>query len=95
MIDGCESVSGARIPLPKRFDMIAAETLRADVTGRTGDIILTADAVSVLTTPALQLLMALRDRQAARGDALYIGTPSDAFLACIRTLGVSLDRLHT
>ena len=84
-----------RTALPGRLDLAAAVALRSDFVDHAGDLILDASDVSLITTPALQLLMALRDRQAARGDELRIASPSDEFLACIRTLGVRLNRIQT
>lgn len=83
------------IVLPERLDIAAAGDLRARVLGGTGDLVLDARAVNLIATPALQVLMAARDHQSARGKALDITHMSDGFRNCLKTLGVPPARLLT
>lgn len=81
--------------LKERLDIAGAEALRDALLSAKGDVRVDAGSVSLLTTPGLQVLMAGRDHQAARGHALRISPVSAGFLACLRTLGVPLERLQT
>lgn len=85
---------GQIIALPERLDLCAAGRLRDQFLSITGDIELDASAVTVATTPAFQVLMAARDRQAASGHALRVAQASEAFRACALTLGLPLSRLQ-
>ena len=86
---------GGAIVLPARSDTPVAVALRDRILAAEGDVTLDARAVSVLTTPVLQVLMAGRDHLAGRGRALAIVAPSDGFEASLRTLGVPFDRVRT
>lgn len=81
--------------LKERLDISGAEALRAVILAADGDLTIDAGAVSIVTTPGLQVLMAGRDHQASKGHALHLRPVSDGFRACLRTLGVPLDRLRT
>lgn len=83
------------IVLPDRMDIAAAGILRDTVLGETRDLVLDAAGVSVVTSPALQVLMATRDHQHANDKSVAISNPSSGFVASIRILGVSLSRLET
>lgn len=83
------------IVLPDRLDLGAAKRLRQACLDASGDIDIDAGAVTVATTPAFQVLMAARDRQAARGLALRLEHVSDGFASCAATLGIPLARLRT
>lgn len=81
--------------LKERLDIAGAEALRAAILAADGDLTVDAGSVHLLTTPGLQVLMAGRDHQAARGHALRVEPVSAGFRACLRTLGVPLERLQT
>lgn len=81
--------------LPERMDISAAKKLRDAVLAETGDLVLDARAVALVTTPALQVLMAVRDHQAANDRSVIIQAPSLGFTDAIRMLGTTLDRLQT
>ncbi len=81
--------------LKERLDIAGAEALRDAILGADGDLTVDAGSVSLLTTPGLQVLMAGRDHLAAKGHALRIAPVSSGFHACLRTLGVPLERLQT
>lgn len=81
--------------LPERMDIAAARLLRDAVLARTADHVFDARDVSIVTTPALQVLMAIRDHQLGNDRQISITAPSTGFIQSIRTLGISLDRLQT
>lgn len=81
--------------LKERLDISGAEALRAVILAADGDLTIDAGAVSIVTTPGLQVLMAGRDHLAAKGHALHLSPVSAGFRACLQTLGVPLDRLRT
>lgn len=83
------------IVLPDRLDIGAAARLRDAVLAATGDVSLDAGAVSMITTPGLQVVMAARDHLRADGRRLTLRNVSSGFSACAATLGVPLDRLAT
>lgn len=83
------------IALPDRFDIGAAPRLRQALLSASGDVSLDASRVTIVTTPALQVLMAARDHLSGQGRALSIDAPSPCFLACIETLGVPMKRIVT
>lgn len=85
---------GATI-LPERMDIAAARLLRDTVLSDTADLVLDARAVCVVTTPALQVLMAVRDHQQINDRTVAIEAPSTGFIDSIRMLGVSMERLQT
>lgn len=82
------------IVLPDRLDLAAAGRLRLACLDAPGDIAIDAGAVTVATTPAFQVLIAARDRQAARGLGFRIEPVSEGFASCARTLGVPISRLR-
>lgn len=86
---------GDAIVLPDRLDIGAAQRLREACLAAPADIAIDAGAVTVATTPALQVLMAARDHQRARGQALRFVRVSPGFAACAATLGVPLARMQT
>jgi len=85
----------AVIALPKRLEMTTAGALRDEVLEIKGNLVLDASAVSVVTTPGVQVLMAIRDHQALRGHQVRVESPTRDFLSCITILGAPLSRLQT
>lgn len=83
------------IVLPARMDIAAAGVLRDAVLARTRDLVLDASDVTLLTSPALQVLMAARDHQREGNRTIRIVDPSPGFASSIAMLGVPLDRLQT
>ena len=81
--------------LRERLDIAGAEALRDAILTADGDLTVDAGAVALLTTPGLQVLMAGRDHMAAQGHALQVAPVSQGFRACLRTLGIPLDRIQT
>ncbi|MEM9796617.1 MAG: STAS domain-containing protein [Pseudomonadota bacterium] len=84
-----------RLRLPPRLDMQRAPALRDWFLAREDDTVLDASDVEVLTTPALQVLMAARDHLQSHGHGLTLQNPSDALCGCLQMLGVPLQRLVT
>lgn len=83
----------ATIQLPARLDIAAAGRLRDWYLGLSCDAVLDASAVDVVTTPALQVMMAGRDWLRDRGFGVRIDGPTSDFLASLTVLGTSLARL--
>ncbi|UWQ16747.1 STAS domain-containing protein [Jannaschia sp. M317] len=79
--------------LPARLDISEAAALRRWYLDITGDAILDASGVDVLTTPCLQVMMSGRDHLAKTGHSLRITGASAAFMGCLSTLGVAAGRL--
>ncbi|WP_371153919.1 STAS domain-containing protein [Jannaschia sp. 2305UL9-9] len=79
--------------LPSRLDITTAGALRDWFLACQTDGRLNGALVEVVTTPALQVLMAGRDHLRDAGHALSIDAPSAAFLGCLSTLGTDLSRL--
>ena len=88
------TTAGDVVVLPARVDLVAAKSLHEALLGAQGDVGLDAQDVTILSTPALQVIMAGRDHFAAGGRQLRIAAPSDAFLSCLRTLGVPFERIQ-
>ena len=86
---------GGLITLPERLDIGAAPRLRDALLAAEGDVELDAHAVTIMTTPGLQVIMAARDHLRDGGRTLRLRNVSPAFEACIATLGVPLARLRT
>ena len=82
------------VRLPPRLDLAATGALHARLSAATGDCMLDASAVELLTTPALQVLMAAGDRARARSTTLALRTPSPAFTECLTLLGVADGRIR-
>ncbi|SFI30441.1 STAS domain-containing protein [Jannaschia pohangensis] len=85
----------AVIVLPKRLEMTTANALRDEVLAIEGDLVLDASGVTVVTTPGVQVLMAIRDHQALRGRHVRVDRPTGDFMSCIAILGAPLSRLQT
>lgn len=83
------------ILLPERMDIIAAGLLRTTILAEACDLVLDASEVAMMTTPAIQVVMAARDHQQEQGNSLRIEAPSPGFTAAAKTLGVPLDRMQT
>ena len=86
--------AGDVVVLPARVDLVAAKSLHATLLDADGDVGLDARDVTMLSTPALQVILAGRDHFAAGGRELRIAAPSDGFISCVRTLGVPLERIQ-
>ena len=83
------------IVLPERLDISTAGLVRDIVVTRTGDLVFDAASVTLVTTPGLQVLMAVRDYQIGNGASVRFENVTTGFKASIRILGVTLERLQT
>lgn len=89
-----DAPGGEVILLMPKMDLTYAPSLRDRLVDVTGDCTLDASAVEVVTSPVLQVLMAAGDRARARGSRLAIRNPSQAFIACLTILGVTIARIE-
>lgn len=79
------------LELPARLDLLAAETLRGDLLDRRegADILLLSGReVSLIDTPAIQVLLSAANDQTARGGRLILREPSPAIAEAMVILGL-------
>jgi anti-anti-sigma regulatory factor len=78
-------------PLPESMDIASAQELFKTFTGYTkkpADITLDASKVERITTPAIQLILALAKTLEADKHSLSIASPSEQFVAAFEDLGL-------
>ncbi len=91
--DEADGIRNGAIALPPRVDIGSAGALRDAILAHEGDIVLDARAVTVVTSPGFQVLMACRDRQARAGCGMRLANATPAFSSCAATLGIRPERL--
>ena len=83
----------AGLTLAPRQDIGAARRLRDWFLAQDGDVRIDATAVEVVTTPAVQVLIAGSDLIRRKGGKFEVDRPSAAFTRCLADLGCTLGRL--
>ncbi|PWJ15859.1 STAS domain-containing protein [Jannaschia seohaensis] len=81
------------LTLAPRQDLGSARRLRDWFLAQSGDVTVDATAVEIVTTPALQVLLAGTDHVRSQGGSVEIRCPSAAFTRCLADLGCTVDRL--
>lgn len=83
-------LSECTIELPSVVDITGAETLYRDLThaSHAQKLVIHADKVERITTPAIQLLLAADKSLAAADGMLVVTAPSDVFKNALTDLGL-------
>ena len=83
--------SSVDIKLAPRLDLNAAEALHSEILSEregVSTLVIDASEVSLIDTPAVQVLLAAEKDQAARGGELALRAPSPAFEEAMHLLGL-------
>lgn len=83
------------IALPARVDLPASIALRDQLLSSSSDVTCDASAVTMLTTPGLQVLLAAKPHFASESRVFRIETPSAEFLSCLTDFGTDLSAVQT
>ncbi|WP_300531166.1 STAS domain-containing protein [Maricaulis sp.] len=79
------------VELPARLDLLAAEALRGDLLDRReglDELTVCGREVSLIDTPAIQVLLSAAHDQNARGGRLVLREPSPAIVEAMAVLGL-------
>lgn len=80
--------------LPESLDATFTAPLLETLRGRTGQpLSIDASAVSRVSTPVLQLLVAAAESWRTSGDAFGVSAPSPAFRDAVSVLGLTVEQL--
>jgi anti-anti-sigma regulatory factor len=80
-----------KIRLPAKADLAVAPALHAQLKHASGDVVLDASEVKVLTTPVLQVLLSAANTFREKGGSLSLDPISKAAETCLAELGIEPD----
>jgi anti-anti-sigma regulatory factor len=84
----------SKITLTTRVDAMAAEALHAeilDLRSNAGGLVIDASEVSLIDTPAIEIIISAAQDQVVRHESFHLKDPSDAFNDAVAQMGLAQE----